>query len=443
MIYRRGILTFILALIPFLCCSKPVPERAASVVLPDSLAGMSLVELRDDYRHRLFEEYLPFWHKGAFDNELGGFICHLNDDGSPVDDEKNLWFQGRAVWVYSYLYNNFGNDLCYLKIAEKTHDFMVEHMHAGNGKWYERVHREGTVIEPEGKSVFGALFAANGLAEFYKATGREEDLRLVKETLRASLQTYDDPNYEGVFLPGELKSTGIRTQGHSMVILRLLSQLLTHQPDPELEGLAENQVDLIMNKFYNPEYGIANEYLDHDYSRIPGFEDQMFTGHSIETAWMVMFEALRKQDRDLFEAAKKRFRRYIELSWDYVFGGLGSGDFFVFGSTDRQPGTDFSVKTMWLQCEAMLGCMTVLEYTGDHWARQLYEMIRDYTLRTVASNDIGVWDQAVDRRGNKISRAGYHPKRKGNFHQPRYMMLNILSLERMLANHGKLTPFPE
>ncbi len=214
LIYRRGILSFILALIPFLCCSKPVPERAASVVLPDSLAGMSLAELRDDYRHRLFEEYLPFWHKGAFDNELGGFICHLNDDGSPVDDEKNLWFQGRAVWVYSYLYNNFGNDLCYLKIAEKTRDFMVERMHAGNGKWYERVHREGTVIEPEGKSVFGALFAANGLAEFYKATGREEDLRLVKETLRASLQTYDDPNYEGVFLPGELKSTGIRTQGH-------------------------------------------------------------------------------------------------------------------------------------------------------------------------------------------------------------------------------------
>jgi N-acylglucosamine 2-epimerase len=443
LIYSRYILTIVYVLSSFLCCSKPVPEQAASAVLPDSLAGMSLAELRDDYRRRLFEEYLPFWHKGAFDNELGGFICHLNDDGSPVDDEKNIWFQGRAVWVYSYLYNNFGKDLRYLKIAEKTRDFMVTHMHAGNGKWYERVHRDGTVIEAEGKSVFGALFAANGLAEFYKATGREEDLRLVKETLRASLQTYDDPNYQGVFLPDGLKFAGIRSQGHSMVILRLLSQLLAHHPDPELERLAGREVELIMNRFYNPEYGIANEYLDHDYSRIPGFEDQMFTGHSIETIWMVMFEALRKKDRDLFEAAGKRLRRYIELSWDYVFGGLGTGDFFVFGSPGRQQGTDFSVKTMWHQCEAMLGCMTMLEYTGEHWAAEWYERIRDFTLSTVADNDIGVWDQAVDRVGKKIPRKEYHPKRKGNFHQPRYMMLNIESLERMMANNGQLTRFPE
>jgi len=114
-----------------------------------------------------------------------------------------------------------------------------------------------------------------------------------------------------------------------MVILRLLSQLLSHHPDQELESLAAREVDLIMNRFYNPEYGIANEYLSHDY------------------------------------------------------------------------------------------------------------------LNTVADNDIGVWDQAVDRLGNKIPRKEYHPKRKGNFHQPRHMMLNIESLERMLANRVQLTRFPE
>ena len=65
-----------------------------------------------------------------------------------------------------------------------------------------------------------------------------------------------------------------------------------------------------MNKFFNPEYGITNEYLYHDYGRIPGFEDQMFTGHSIEALWMVMYEALRKHDRELFDTAKDRFRRF-------------------------------------------------------------------------------------------------------------------------------------
>lgn len=60
----------------------------------------------------------------------------------------------------------------------------------------------------------------------------------------------------------------------------------------------------------------------------------------------------------------------------------------------------------------------------------------------MADNDIGVWDQAVDRLGRKIARKDYHPKRKGNFHQPRYMMLDMLILERMIKNQGKLTPFP-
>ena len=145
MTLRRSILSFILALIPLLSCTKSAPEHPVSAVLPDSLAGMSLAGLRDDYRRRLFEEYLPFWHKGAYDSELGGFICHLNDDGSPVDNEKNLWFQGRAVWVYSYLYNNFGGELRYLIIAEKTRDFMVAHMHAGNGKAFSARFSQPTV----------------------------------------------------------------------------------------------------------------------------------------------------------------------------------------------------------------------------------------------------------------------------------------------------------
>ncbi len=62
-------------------------------------------------------------------------------------------------------------------------------------------------------------------------------------------------------------------------------------------------------------------------------------------------------------------------------------------------------------------------------------------MRTVADNGIGVWAQAAGRQGDLVDRASYHTMRKGNFHQPRYMMLNILRLERMIANGGRLTPF--
>jgi hypothetical protein len=60
----------------------------------------------------------------------------------------------------------------------------------------------------------------------------------------------------------------------------------------------------------------------------------------------------------------------------------------------------------------------------------------------VADNGIGVWAQATDRRGNLIERGGYHPQRRGNFHQPRYLMYDLLALDRIIANGRQLTPFP-
>lgn len=440
-----------LLLVPLICIAAaccPVPEHTGTshsgdAVLPDSLAGMSLAELREDYRARLFDSYLPFWENGGIDRQYGGFICHLEDDGTPVDGEKNLWFQGRGVWVYSFLYNNLDRNPEYLEIARQAYRFMTEKMYAGNGTWPELVDRDGTVIQEQAESIYGQLFAVNGLAEYYKATGEQRALELALETLDAALKRYESPNYRGVNPPGNAPGmTGLRAQGHSMVIIRLLTQFLRHYQDSELDALAARQVELLTTRFYNPDYGIVNENLDHDYNRLPGYEDRMFTGHSIETSWMLMDEALRLGDRELFDLAAGRFRRFLEMSWDHVYGGLGSGTFSAGGKESQSQNMYFGEKTMWLQCEAMLGCMMVLEYTGAPWAAEWYGRVREFTLNTVADNGIGVWAQATDRQGNLVARAAYHPKRRGNFHQPRYLMLDILSLDRMIANEGRLTPFP-
>ena len=166
---------------------------------------------------------------------------------------------------------------------------------------------------------------------------------------------------------------------------------------------------------------------------MPGADAHMFTGHSLETLWMVMQEGRRTNDRPLFETAKVRIRRLLEMSWDYVFDGWGDGNFFVFGTPEHQQGPDFNVKTMWAHCEAMVATMLVLEYTGEAWAKEWYEKVRAFTLRTMPCNVDGVWRQAVDRFGKDVHRVGLSTKRKDNFHQARFMMLNLLSLQRMMA----------
>ncbi len=412
--------------------------------LPDTIAGMSLKDLRDDYHDRLFNRYIPFWDKGGYDRENGGFMCELYDDGTVQNAEKYIWYQGRAVWVYAYLYNNFGKDPHYLEIAGKTRDFMVKFMHAGNGIWYESVDRNGKKIKSTGQGtgedIYGAMFAAAGLAELFKATGNEEDLKLAKTSILASMKRYESPQYTGIRIGG-IDQTGLRTQGHSFMTVWPLTQLLSFHDDPKLEELQEEHVDHIINDFWNPDYGIVNEHLFHDYSRIPGHETSMASGHSLETLWIILYEALRRKDRVLFDTCKKRIRRLVEMCWDYVYEGWGTNSFQVFSTSGNCQGPFFEVKNMWAHTEILIACMTVLEYTGEVWAKEWYERARDYAIRRFANTGHGVWRQAVDRYGNNLKREGISEYRKGNFHQPRFMMMNLLSLDRMIKNRGKFTPF--
>ncbi|MFC1552651.1 AGE family epimerase/isomerase, partial [Candidatus Latescibacterota bacterium] len=370
--------------------------------LPDSISGMSLTELREDYRARLFDGYIPFWDKGGFDAENGGFMCELYDDGTVQNDEKFIWYQGRAVWVYAYLYNNFGRDPRYLEIAEKTRDFMEKFMYSGNGMWLESVDRNGKKVastgQGSGSDIYGAMFASAGLIELYKAAGNEQDLELAKNSIWTSMKRYNDPGYDGVGISGS-DATGLRSQGHSFMTVWPLTQLLSFHDDSALEALQREHVGHIVNDFWNPDYGIVNETLFHDYSRIPGHEATMAPGHSLETLWMVMYDAIRIKDRALFDTCKNRIRRLIEMNWDYVYEGWGTNSFRVFASEKVSRGPSFDVKNMWAHTEILVACMTVLEYTGEVWAKEWYERAREYSIRTMANTGHGVWRQAVDRYG--------------------------------------------
>jgi mannose/cellobiose epimerase-like protein (N-acyl-D-glucosamine 2-epimerase family) len=228
-----------------------------------------------------------------------------------------------------------------------------------------------------------------------------------------------------------------------MVFLWALSQLLSVHDDSELARLQRHQVDVLGNRFWNRDYGIVNECLAHDYSRLPGAESHMFAGHTIETLWMFMHEALRIKDRTLLATIVPRIQRFLEMCWDYVFEGWGDGDYFVFNRPKHHQGPDYSVKTMWAHCEVLIACLAVWEYTGQPWAKQWYDRTSAFTLKVMPVAAHGVWRQAVDRRGNDVKRVGISTKRKDNFHQVRMLMMNLLSLDRLIANGRQLTPFPQ
>ncbi len=67
---------------------KTGPYRSSKI--RGKMAGLEWEDLLADYRHQLFDEYLPFWEKEGYDTEYGGFMCYLHEDGSIQNDQKDI-----------------------------------------------------------------------------------------------------------------------------------------------------------------------------------------------------------------------------------------------------------------------------------------------------------------------------------------------------------------
>ena len=110
--------------------------------------------------------------------------------------------------------------------------------------------------------------------------------------------------------------------------------------------------------------------------------------------------------------------------WDFVYGGL-------FLSIEDVSKHRFDLrKALWLQEEALIGTLLVLERRGAGWAREWFSRIYAYALDKfpLAPHGYPLWILYADRQVSFEP----HTNRVGNYHHPRHLMLNLLCLNRMI-----------
>ena len=408
-------------------------QKKPSVTDNGKLAGLTLEELRKQYHYDLFDDFLPFLDRYVIDHEYGGFMCRTDRDGTNIDKNKNNWYEGRGIWVYSFLYNKVNPDPVYLEAARKSVEFIMKHKPSGDNLWPGTFSREGEALS-EARDIYGDLFIANGLAEYSKAPGNEEYRDLAKEIFLKCIRLCDSPDYRYDVYYGPQVPTppAPSVLGHWMVVLRLATQMLEKTSDPEVEAIARRSVEAIMEYHFNPEFELINEVLNHDMSRPDNeFAQFSYTGHAIETLWMVLYEAARLKDKQLFDLAAERFKRHIEVAWDDVYGGAFRALIHV---NNNVWATD---KVLWLQEEVLIGTLFIIEHTGAKWAKDWFSRMFEYVQDKFPLKQYGypLWITGADRKVTFVE----HTERVGNFHHPRHLMLNLLSLERMIERNGKVS----
>lgn len=395
----------------------------------EKFAGLSPHELLKEYNQHLFDDFLPFMDRHVVDHFYGGFMCHTDRAGNNLNTDKRAWFDGRGIWVYSYLYNNFGQDPAYLKIAEDTVKLVMKNEPSGaKNFWPWSYSRTGEDLNDGISDIYGSLFIAEGLAEYSVAANDDNYWNKAKAILLHCLEVYDREDYQCTLdsdTPDVSEITAPRVLGHWMIMLRLATTMLRIRDDNEIENIAERCVESLMFNHFNPQSGLFNEVLNHDLTIPEGtFSQFVYIGHAIEALWMVMDEALRRDNIELFSRASLLFKRHVEVAWDDVYGG-------VFHCLTHADNNEWVLnKLLWAQEEVLVGLFLLIEHANDEWAHHWFDRMYTYVIENFSLQKHGypLWNIGGDRRVT-FKKEGI---RIENYHHPRHLMFNIQRLENII-----------
>lgn len=184
------------------------------------LGDKTLEEHRQKYLADMFERYFPYMDDTVVDHEFGGFMCAVNiRTGERSNDNKRTWYEGRGMWVYSFLYNHIDSNPHYLEIARKSKDFILP-LEPRDGEFYATsFSRTGDPLTGPG-DIYGNLFVAEGLAEYAKASGEMECYMKTREMILHCFDRYEDPSYS--FRGEAMGMPDSRVVGHWMIFIRLV-----------------------------------------------------------------------------------------------------------------------------------------------------------------------------------------------------------------------------
>jgi N-acylglucosamine 2-epimerase len=412
------------------------------------LAGMSLPELRRRLHDQLFQILLPFWDKHGIDHEYGGIMCSLDYDGKLLNTNKNLWFLGRALWIYSFLYNHFGGNPQFLEVARKTREFVFRFALQEDGWWAEELSRDGKVLRPFSGDTEGMYFIVDGLQEYAAASGDKQSREVALALFKKLFRNFNSPDfrYRGSDFRYLWESkVAVRPQGLWFLNLNIATHLLERGDDPEIAAIADHSRDAILNRHYNPDIGLNTEMLYFDFTRPKEEAQKSRFGHCVEAYWMLMDEANRRQDEALWQTCAQRVRHHLDVGWDYIYGGLSQwinvGHPCYEWPAEQPPGTDLELhftgeyeymKPLWAQNEVLVATLYIFERTRAEWAARYFEMALDIVNRKFSQSGRGYPAGYILFADRQVAPQP-HVGRQDNYHPIRQLILNLMTLDRMIG----------
>ncbi|HVO75868.1 MAG TPA: AGE family epimerase/isomerase [Ignavibacteriaceae bacterium] len=422
----------IITLLFYLNCSNKILDKAQinnAQTNKDSLSAQLT---------QVLDQEFSLWYPLCIDSVYGGFYSDINYEWK-LDGPQNKMIvtQARHIWstANASMFYKDRNDL--LKIAEHGFKFLRDKMwDKQSGGFYDLVSREGKPFEEDGriiKRAYGNSFAIYGLAEYYKASGNDDALKLAQQTFRWMEKNCYDPEYGGYFqfVTGEgepfkngYKGTPPKDQNSCIHILEAFTELYSVWPDSLLKERLSSMLHIIRD-IITTKKGYLVLFFDQKWTPagIGQYEfDHVSFGHDVETAYLMLeaSEALGiKNDSITLRTAKTMIDHALNNGWDTEHGGIFDGGYYYKNKEKAEIIKD--TKEWWAQAEALNSFLLMSQlFPGDKLNYYDKFCIQwDYIKTYLLDDEYGGWywgglDKAEDQKyGPKstIWKCNYHTSR--------------------------------
>jgi len=377
-------------------------------------------ELAATYRDALLEDVIPFWLRHGLDARSGGYFTALDRDGTVLDTDKSIWFQGRGSWMFATLFNTVERRSQWLEAARSGIEFLGRHGAAPDGKLYFTVTRDGRPLRMR-RYVYSESFAAIAHAAYARATGDE---RASADAVR-----YFETYLTHCFQPGRMPAkVDVRTRpmtglGPLMIGIATAQQLRADLGDLVVEGRTCTQwIDRLIGQidrdFLKPEQRVLMEVVGPGGAILDHFEGrQLNPGHAIECAWFILQEGRRNGDERLVRLGLTILDWMWERGWDGEHGGI-----FCFRDLRGLPVQEYAhdMKFWWPHCEAIIATLLAWTITGDEKYARWHGQVHEWSFRHFPDSEFGEWYGYLHRDGRLSVRLKGNMW-KGPFHLPRML----------------------
>lgn len=390
-----------------------------------------LQQLRDIYRDGLLNDTLPFWLPRAIDREYGGYLASFDRDGTILNTDKAVWFQGRFAWLLATLYHTVEPRPEWLEYSRHGIDFLRKHCFDTDGRLFFWVTRAGRPLRKR-RYLFSECFATIALAAYARAAGDEQARQQALDLFRLTLKLHTTPG----LLPAKVDPATRPMKGLAMpmILLATAQELRKTVDDPLTTEVIDRSIAEIERDFLKPEFRCVLETVGPEGQFIDTFDGRLVCpGHSIEASWFILEEARqRKHDARLLRLGTTILDWSLALGWDQQYGGvLYYRDAKGFSPTEYW----HDMKFWWPHNETIIATLLAWQLTGDPQYARWHQMAHDWAYAHFPDPLHGEWFGYLHRDGS-LSTPLKGNMWKGPFHLPRMQWYCWQRLEEILKLRG-------